>query len=486
MYLGVDLGTSGLKLVLLDDDLAAAATATAPLTVASAYDYWSEQNPADWWDGLQQALTSLRAQLGVATLPVTALGLSGQMHGAVVLDAQCRPLRPVILWNDGRSHREAKMLLEAVPDIGGIGGVTPMPGFTAPKIMWLQRNEPATYAQIAHVLLPKDYLGLRLHGELATDYSDAAGTLWFDQRRRAWAPQLCAASATDPAWLPRCYAGSACAGTLRDEVAAQLHLPPGIPVAAGGGDAATGAVSVGATVDSVSFISLGTSGQLFVATDTYRPNPQQLVHAFAHCVPDMWYQMAAMLNGARPLSWFAKVTSTTVPQLLDEAQHCTTTRLPLFLPYLTGERSPHGDPHIRGAFYGLDNHTGRAEMMCAVIEAVAFCFADAVASFAATGTELHNPLAIGGGAQSDLVLQTIADATGLTIRRGTGAGTGPAFGAARLAAVLDGRLSHAELATASTTEQVFTADPSRRDRIQERLEKFRTLYRVLKPLGSLS
>ncbi len=486
MYLGIDLGTSGLKLVALSANFDQLATVTEPLTVQSQADYWSEQNPDDWWQALQKALLALRGKLDQGFAGVLAIGLSGQMHGAVVLGKDRKPLRPAILWNDGRCHEQTTRLLHDFPEIGMLGGVTPMPGFTAPKIMWLKQHEPQIYAKIAHILLPKDYLGMLLHGELATDFSDAAGTLWLDQQQKTWSEKLCAVSDTSLAWLPRCHEGTEIAGTLKDDIATQLALPAGIPVAAGGGDAATGAVSVGATATGVSFISLGTSGQLFVATDKYKPNPAQMVHAFAHCVPAMWYQLAAMLNGARPLSWFADVTATPITTLLKEASRCPTDRVPIFLPYLTGERSPHGDPHIRGAFYGLADNTDRAQMMRAVIEAIGFSFADAVASFEATDTVIDRPLAIGGGARSNLLLQTIATATGLTVRRGASADIGPAYGAAKLAAVASKTLPVAQLANPPEVQDVFEPDAAMSSKLLERLAKYRALYQALKPLRDIS
>lgn len=473
MRLGLDIGTSAVKACLMGEGGELIAEAAAPLTLQTPHPYWSEQDPASWWDGVVAAMAALGAKtprLG----EVAAIGLSGQMHGAVLLDAADRVIRPAILWNDGRSWREAERLA-AFPFVAETAGAPPLPGFTAPKIMWLKEAEPAAYARIAKILLPKDYIGLRLHGGHGTDKSDAAGTLWLDQRRREWSPALAAASDTDPDWLPPCLEGVEEAGRLRPEAAAALGLPQGVPVVAGGGDAAAGAVGLGAVRDGVGFISLGTSGQMFVAADAYRPNPESVIHAYAHAAPGMWFQMAAMLNGARPLAWFAGVCGAPVADLMAEAAAVAPEDAPLFLPYLTGERTPHGDPHIRGAFHGLADGAGRAEMMRAVADAVAFSFADAADALCAGGARIDAPLAIGGGARSDLILQTIADVARLPIRRSPLVAAGPAYGAARLALG-----PGADLTRAAAGGDLFEPAPS--DALDERLARYRALYLALKDL----
>ncbi|SDH14701.1 xylulokinase [Alloyangia pacifica] len=481
MEIGLDLGTSSV-IGLLCEAGVPRAEARRALTTTSPMPYASEQDPEDWWRAAREVLAEL-----VAGLPegerrsITAIGLSGQMHGAVLLDASDAVLRPAMLWNDGRAHAECSALREALPGIGTLAGVPPLPGFTAPKLLWLARHEPQVHARIAHALLPKDYLGYRLHGGYATDPSDAAGTLWFDQAQRCWSGELCAISATDPAWLPPVLDGTQEAGRILPELAAELGLSPKVRIVTGGGDAATGAVAVGAVEDGTGLISLGTSAQFLQAGTGYRPNPGAFVHAFAHTLPDRWYQMAAMLNGARPMAWFAGVAGVEIGALLQEAAAVPEARVPLFLPYLTGERSPHGDPHIRGGFFGLEDSTSRAAMMRAVVEAVAFCFADAVESFGAAAQGPAALPALGGGAQSDLLLQSVADASGLTLFRPEGATSGPSLGAAKLAALATGALSRGDLAQRPDAREVFS--PRAQASLQDRLERWRALYRALKPLA---
>ncbi|MDJ0820578.1 MAG: xylulokinase [Paracoccaceae bacterium] len=474
MYLGIDLGTSAIKLVVLRDG-AVFAQAGAALSVSSPQPGWSEQAPGDWW----QALRTACAQLDLNG--IRAVGLSGQMHGAVLLGEGHEVLRPCILWNDNRSAGAAEKMQARCPDVSQRAGVLPLPGFTAPKLTWLRAEEPENWRQVRNILLPKDYIGLRLHGGLATDRSDAAGTLWLNQATRGWDDALCAASDTDPDWLPPLFDGSDVVGQVTPGAADALGLPPGIPVVAGGGDAATGALSVGAVTPGVGFISLGTSGQLFVCSDGYQPNPDEFVHAFAHTLPNRWYQMAAMLNGARPLAWFAGVLGCDVATLLSRAEGADATRVPLFLPFLTGERSPHGDPDIRATFYGLDDATGTDAMCRAVVEAVAFSMADACQSFGATLDGDQPLLAIGGGARSDLVLQSIADATGQVLVRAEGAEAGPACGAALLAqhAVEGGRIE--DVFKRPSTGQVF--EPTDQPALMQRLHRYRALYQALRPFA---
>jgi len=475
MYLGIDLGTSAVKVCVLDLDGRVAATASAPLAVAHPFEGASEQDCRWWWAATREALESIDP---VVRAGVRAIGLSGQMHGAVLLDEDHLPVRPVMLWNDARAAPECDDMLTAEPRAGEIAGALPMAGFAAPKLLWLSRHEPRNHARIASVLLPKDYLGFRLHGRFVTDPSDAAGTSWFDERHRRWSESLCAASATEVGWLPEVRDGTAVAGTLLPDPAAQLGLPAGVPVSVGGGDAAAGAVGIGAVSGGDGFISLGTSGQLFVTTTDYRPNLASRIHAYAHTLPDHWFQMAAMLNGARPIAWLADLLRRPIPELLAEAEAAPPG--PLFLPYLTGERTPHGDTCIRAGFAGLGETTSQGSLMRSVVEAVAFSFADAIDAFSAAGSAPDALLAIGGGTRSDFLLQTISDVTGCRIGRTRGADIGPALGAARMARVAVGDGTRADVMTKPAVERWFEPCADTMQAERPRLEAYRALYRALK------
>ncbi|MEM1151869.1 MAG: xylulokinase, partial [Pseudomonadota bacterium] len=456
--LGVDLGTSAVKCTIVaGGDILA--TATADLTVDSPEPGWSEQDPTAW---STEAKTAIRAAITASGLPseaVRGIGLSGQMHGAVTLDKGHRPLRPAILWNDNRSTRECQALEAHMPNIGEIAGIGPLPGFTAPKLMWMRAHEPELFARIHHILLPKDYLALWLTGEESTDRSDAAGTLWLDQGTRAWSGDLIEASGIDGAWLPALSDGYDAVGTLRAAVAEELGLSAGITVFAGGGDAATGALALGAASPGRCMMSLGTSGQLLVVDDSYQPKPDKFVHAYCHTVPNTWFRMAAMLNGARPLAWFAGVLGKSVEDLLSLAEQADSTRIPLFLPYLTGERSPHGDPAIRGGFYGLEDATGAPAMARAVVEAVAFSMADALESFGGKSTMTAPIPVIGGGSKSDTVLQTLANALDLPVARAEAGQGGAALGAALLAEVGTGARAPSDLSFTPTLGRIWEPTP---------------------------
>ncbi len=482
-YLGIDIGTSSVKAVLVDAEQVIVSDINIPLPISRPEPLWSEQNPADWIIGVENAIDAIRSEAPDHFKALSAIGLSGQMHGAVCLDESAAPLRPAILWNDGRSHAECATLLEAFPEIGTIVGVLPMPGFTAPKLMWMARHEPETFARIDKVVLPKDYVRLWLTGALATDMSDAAGTMWLDEASRDWSDAALDASGMRRDQMPRLHEATDLAGAVRADLVSKWGLGGTIAVAAGGGDAAVGGIGIGAIDDGDAFLSLGTSGQLFVATSDYRPAPERLVHAFAHAIPETWVQMAAMLNGASPLAWFARITGTDAANLLGELDDdASPASGPLFLPYLAGERTPLNDPHASGQFSGLTGATDRAAMTRAVLEGVALSFADCMDHMSGGGTGIERLFAIGGGARSDLWLQMIADAMNVRIARSDGAETGPAFGAARLARLAVSGENADTVCRKPETRAGFEPNPERHDAWQDRLDRFRATYQAERAL----
>ena len=481
MFLGIDIGTSALKILMSPDGQRTHAAVSRPLRTDTPRAGWSEQDPLDWWAALVAGCAELGAAHPAEWAGVRGIGLSGQMHGAVCLDAGLRPLRPAILWNDNRAVAECAGLMGDCPGLAGIAGVPAMPGFTLPKLVWLNRHEPAVLAATAHVVAAKDYLALRLHGRAVTDMCEASGMLMLDVARRRWSPDLVALGGIAPAVLPEVREGTETGGELSAAAAAELALPAGVPVAVGGGDAAAGAVGAGVVHAGRALISIGTSGQLLVASRHYRPAPVHLIHAFAHCVPDLWLEIAALLNGARPLAWFADVAGAPVATLLEEA--AVATRPPLFLPYLTGERTPHGDPDLRGGFYGLGNATTRGDMMRGVVEAVAYSFADGAAALREAGVVFADPLVVGGGARSDLLLQTLADVLGTPVHRGAGAETGPALGAARLAMVAAGAARLDEVAVAPEIARSFEPGLEAAEHHAGRLGLFRSFHQGVRSLS---
>ncbi|AWK88226.1 xylulokinase [Azospirillum thermophilum] len=481
MYLGIDLGTSGVKAVLVDEAQRFVGQAAAPLEVGRPHPLWSEQDPEDWWTATGRAVAALRAAHPREMAAVRGVGLSGQMHGATLLDASDRVLRPAILWNDGRSGDECRELERRVPELRRLTGNRAMPGFTAPKLLWVARHEPDRFAATAHVLLPKDYLRLRMTGDHASDLSDSAGTLWLDVGRRCWSAEMLAATGLDEAQMPRLYEGSQATGTLRAEVAAGWGVPAGTPVAAGAGDNAAGAVGVGVVAPGSAFLSLGTSGVIFVSGDRFSPNPDRGVHAFCHALPRRWHQMSVMLSAASCLTFAARLTGADdEAALLREAEADVAAGSDIgplvFLPYLSGERTPHNDPHAKGVFFGLTHDSGRSALARAVLEGVAFAFADGLEVLEEAGDRVERLLVIGGGARSPLWGRILASALDRPLDYPAGGEVGPAFGAARLARLAVTGEAPEEVCRPLEVRDTVRPDPALSRAMAGRRRLFRRLY----------
>ena len=479
LYLGIDIGTSSVKVVLLDAHGHIAAQSSAALEVSRPAPGFSEQDPRHWWEATQQAV---RAVPATARAAVRALGLSGQMHGATLLDERDRPLRPAILWNDGRSAEECLELERREPAARSITGNIMMPGFTAPKLLWVARHEPEVFRRTAHVLLPKDYVRLCLTGERVSDMSDAAGTGWLDVARREWSDAMLAASDLSRAHMPRLVEGSGVSGTLSAPVAEQLGLPRGLIVAGGGGDNAASAVGLGVVRPGQAFLSLGTSGVLFVVTDRFQPNPARAAHAFCHCLPERWHQMSVMLSAANTLDWIAQIVGETdLGKLAASAEAQRLNRhSPLFLPYLTGERTPHNDPHARGVFFGLRPDTTPAELTAAVLEGVAYAFADGLDVLTEKSDAVGEISVTGGGARVSYWGRLIAAALRRPLTYRAGGEVGAALGAARLARLAAGDGSEAEVCAALPVVQTVSPDAALAALLASRRRTFQRLYRDLK------
>jgi len=482
MFLGLDLGTSEVKALLLDSRGAIVGTAGSTLTLANPEPLWSEQNPADWWAATEAAVAQLRAAHPTEFAAVRGIGLSGQMHGAVLLDKVDRILRPAILWNDGRCHAECAELEAAAPRLHEIAGNLAMPGFTAPKLLWVRKHEPEIFERVASVLLPKDWLRLQLTGEKVSDPSDAAGTLWLDVARRDWSEELLAATGLTRAHMPRLVEASEPSGMLKPELARAWGLGAEVIVAGGAGDNAASAIGIGATQPGDGFISLGTSGVLFVVNDRYRPNPASAVHAFCHALPQRWHQMSVMLSAASCLRWFCNLVGQHESALLAELtsnDSAVTAHAPIFLPYLAGERTPHNDPFAPGVFHGLKSQTNRADCTYAVLEGVAFGLADGLAALRSAGTEVRQLSLVGGGSRSPYWAQLIADALDVEIVVHAGSEAGGALGAARLGWLATG----GDVSTVCTRPDIaarYRPDPQRHARLAPRLARFRDLYSRLR------
>ena len=403
------------------------------------------------------------------------------MHGATLLDKFDQPLRPAILWNDGRSATECEELERAEPRAREITGNMVMPGFTAPKVQWVRRHEPEVFRQTATVLLPKDYVRLKLTGEKFSDMSDAAGTSWLDVAKRDWSDAMLAATGLDRSYMPQLVEGNAPAGRLRIDVAAALGVPA-VVVAGGGGDNAASAVGMGVVSPGQAFLSLGTSGVLFVATDRFRPNPDKAAHAFCHCIPNRWHQMAVLLSAASALDWIARVTGNSdTDALVGAAQASGFNRLsPLFLPYLSGERTPHNDPYSRGVFFGMTAETSAAELAGAVLEGVAFAFADGLDVLLESGGRIEEISMTGGGARFPYWGILLASVLNRPVTYRSGGEVGGAFGAARLARMALTGESPEQVCTPPPLQRVVEPDARVSRLLGERRPIFTRLYRELK------
>lgn len=462
--LGIDTSTTATKAVLVDEAGRVRGIGVAEYGFSTPKPLWSEQDPGLWWDGAVAAIHSVLHSTGVAGADIAAVGLTGQMHGAVLLDRVGTVLRPAILWNDQRTSAECEVIRETVgaERLINITGNDALTGFTAPKLVWVREHEPDVWRRVAHVLLPKDYVRLRLTGEYAVDKADGAGTLLFDLAARDWSPEILSALEIDRAWMPTTWEGPEITGTVTDEAAGETGLLAGTPIVAGAGDQAANAVGVGAVAQGTMALSLGTSGVVFATTDRPLFEPRGRVHAFCHAIPDRWHLMSVMLSAAGSLRWFrdALAPGVAYPDLLAAAADVPAGSAGLwFLPYLTGERSPHPDPLARGAFVGLTIAHDRRHLTRAVLEGVAFGLRDGLDLMIAAGMPAPDQIrASGGGTASPLWRQILADVLGAEIAT-VNTTQGAAYGAALLAAVGAGWYRSVDAACASLVSATPAASP---------------------------
>jgi xylulokinase len=482
MYLGIDIGTSSVKAVLVSPDQDIVATASAHLEVERPRPGWSEQDPESWWSACLAVLDELRATHAAKLAAVKGIGLSGQMHGATLLDDADRPLRPCILWNDGRSEPEAADLTAASERI--TGNIS-MPGFTAPKLVWVARHEPEIFAKVRTVLLPKDYIRLMLAGEKASDMSDSAGTLWLATEKRDWSDEMLGLTGLDRSHMPRLFEGTEITGTLRTALAERWGMSSATVVAGGGGDNAASGCGVGAVAPGTGFVSIGTSGVVFVTADHYRANPAGAVHAFCHAVPGTWHQMGVALSAAGSLDWIAEVFGAAAGDLVEELGPAPGRPGPIrFLPYLSGERTPYNDAVVRGAFAGLDRVHGRRDLVQAVLEGVAFSLKDCLDVLTMPLREPRQLLAVGGGSRSRYWLSLIATVLDLPIAIPADGDFGAAFGAARLGLIAAERADPFAICTPPPISNVIEPAAALVDDYADAYGAFHRLYPAIK--GAMS
>jgi xylulokinase len=488
LLLGIDLSTTGAKALLIDDQGRVVSSATTPLSLSTPRDLWSEQEPRDWWQATTNSIRQALAFADSSGQKVAAIGLTGQMHGLVVLDHEGQVLRPAILWNDQRCGAEcdeirARVGRERLVEITGNDALT---GFTAPKILWLEKNEPEIYRQIRHVLLPKDYIRYKLTGTIAMDKADASGTMLFDLSKRTWAPEVLNALNFSADWFPKTFEGHETTSEVSAEAAELTGLNRGIPVVAGGGDQSAQAIGVGVVRPGMMAVTLGTSGVVFAATESPLIEPQGRLHAFCHAVAGRWHLMGVMLSAAGSLQWYRDrlACDRSFEELVNEASKVPAGSEGLiFLPYLSGERTPYADPFARGAWIGLTTRHGQAHLTRAVLEGVAFGLKDIFSLMKSAGLGPIEQIRVsGGGAKSLLWRQILADtleAQLVTVNTTEGA----AFGAALLAGIGAGVWPDVDTACAQTisVKDRVSPQPKNIERYDSLYQQYKNLYPALKP-----
>jgi len=483
-FLGLDIGTSSIKALLIDEQQRLVAEASVPLSISRPEPLWSEQDPEEWWQACLTAIAQVRNDAPQAFSALQAIGLSGQQHGAVFLDADGHVLRPAILWNDGRCGREAEELQASLPDFVERASNIAMVGFTAPKVLWVRRHEPDIFKKTRKILLPKDYIRFRLSGAYVAEMSDAGGTLWHDIAGRQWDDTLLAAGGIDRSYVADLVEGSDESARLSDAISAKWGLTKGSVVIAGGaGDNAAAAVGIGAVNAGEGLLSMGTSGVLFAVTDQLLTKPARALNAMCHALPQRWHVMGVSLSAASALSWFADVIGKgeRVGDLIAEVQAFASqptqrANAPIFVPYLTGERTPHNDPEANGIFAGLRAQHDQIAMAYAVMEGVAFCFADDFDVLADSGTHLNSCFLVGGGARSQFWGQMLSDVLQFPLDLPGGAETGAALGAARLGMLAARAGKEADICFKPDIKSRYSPDPKEQSFYKPRLDRFRALY----------
>ena len=479
MYLGIDLGTSAVKALLVDEDGVMIDSRSAALAVSRPQPGWSEQDPESWWQATDDAVKALRMACPAQMAAVRSIGLSGQMHGLTALDGAGAVIRPAILWNDTRSAAEAASMDAGMPVFRSVGGNAVMPGFTAPKAVWMREHEPALFDAITTILLPKDYLRFRMSGERCSEMSDSAGTLWLDVARRDWSDDLLAACGLSRGQMPRLVEGTAPAGQLRREIAEAWGMSGQPVIAGGGGDNAAAAVGLGAVSPGDAFCSLGTSGVVFTVTDRFAPAAASGAHAFCHAVPDRWHQMGVILAASDCVAWLCEITGADVGMLMAELEGGDDLACDLmFHPYLSGERTPHNDAGARGGFFGLARHHGRADMTRAVLQGVSFAIADATSVLRNAGGAPEMMMATGGGAKNRLWLSYVAAMTGVPIMLPEEGDFGAALGAARLAMMADGAAMD-DVCKKPKTQTMINPDSAMTEALAPAYNRWCAIYHLL-------
>ena len=482
MYLGLDLGTSGLKGILIDKNQDLIASAEYTYKVQKLSKGWSEQNPKDWIDACEKVIDYLLDNASGEISALRAIGISGQMHGATLLDKNSEVIRPCMLWNDTRAYKEAKNMDE-IARFREISGNIVFPGFTAPKVAWIERNEPRNFKKISCVLLPKDYLRFWLTGDLISDMSDAAGTSWLDLKNRCWSEELLNFSKLDPDKMPTLVEGSQPVGSLRAELKRKWNISGDVIIAGGAGDNAAAACGCGVISEGTGFVSLGTSGVLLAARNGCFPAPETAIHTFCHAVPEKWYQMGVILAATDCLNWLSRITEKSPEDLSNKlSKELSGPSDVIFAPYLSGERTPHNDSLTRGAFIGLDVRHDIHNVTQAVLEGVCFALKDSLLALNKTGARVEKLFATGGGVNSKFWLKSLATILNIPLSIPKKGELGAALGAARLAIIARENMSMKNVMKEPIVEETIEPCSDLLDSYEETYRVYKNIYPSIKVL----
>ena len=492
MFIGIDLGTSSVKIILVDNEQNIIATSSSPLTVQNPKDGYSEQNPEEWIGATIECLEDLKSKKRKEFSETISIGISGHMHGATLINKEGKVIRPCILWNDTRSHQECIEFENQEFDVRAISGNISMPGFTAPKINWVKKNEPENFKKIFKVLLPKDYLRYYLTGEYYSEMSDASGTLWLDIKNRKWCNKLLAASFLSKENMPKLVEGNEEAGILKKSIKNKFNFNNNVVVVGGAGDNAASAAALGVVAKNQSFISLGTSGVFFTPTSHFLSNTNDAVHSFCHCLPNKWHLMSVMLSATNCLDWVCSITENSIDQALKNTEKFSLnlndiSNSPFFLPYLSGERTPHNDPHVRGSFHHLKTTTNNAALQYAVLEGVSFGILDGVNAIKCVNKNFDDIFMVGGGSRSSFWLKFLSSILNRKLSVCEQSEYGAALGVARLAMFVDHNISNKNtIIKEISVKKSFYADNEKIDILQKRYTIWKNIYFNNKNIQSLS
>ncbi len=489
MFIGIDLGTSSIKMILIDHNQRILATTNSSLTVQSPKDGFSEQNPQEWINSTMECFEALRLKKPKEFIQTISIGISGHMHGATLIDKSGNVIRPCILWNDTRSHQECEEFEKQNFDVRSISGNITMPGFTAPKINWIKNNEIDNFKKIFKVLLPKDYLRFVLTGEFFSEMSDASGTLWLDIKKRKWSNQLLSCSHLEEKHMPALVEGNEETGILKKNLKDRFNFINDIKVVGGAGDNAAAATGMGIINENQSFISLGTSGVFFTPTENPLSNIGDAVHSFCHCLPNKWHLMSVMLSASNCLDWICAVTNTSIADTLNNVENLYSDTNSIknssyFLPYLSGERTPYNDPHIRGSLHSIKTTTNATDLQYAVIEGISFGILDGVNSILKVNNDFDTILMVGGGSKSSFWIELLASLLNRKLSVCDQSEYGAALGVSRLAMYVDKNIPDQNIIKGIKIIRQFVPQEEKIELLMKRYNIWKDIYHSNKKIAS--